>query len=91
MGSGYFWLKSGVFSTFWQFSVKSGDAERDLKPVAMLVDAGDPWDDCDSKSAPDISLFGCFVTAASGDCGELAFVVSVDGCKLVLLGACGVV
>ena len=76
MGS---WVKIDMFSIFWPFSKKLMVAERVLRPVAMLVGAGNSVDGCDSKSAPNCSLFGCMVTA--GGCGssaELALVQSVE-------------
>ena len=39
--SGDFWVKTGLFSTFWCFSVKPADSERISKAEKMLVGAGD--------------------------------------------------
>lgn len=73
--SGVFGVKMGCFSSFWQFSTKSADAERVLRAVTIEVDAGDSVDGCDSKTAHKSALFSCLVHARRCEsCGELATV-----------------
>ena len=83
-GSEVFWVKLAGFSMFWQFSVKSADAERVLKAETIVVDARGSVSCCDSKTACKIALFSCPVLA--GGCGELAVVLSIGGCKMASLG-----
>ena len=52
-----------TFLTFWLFSMKPVDFERVFGSVTMQVDAMVSVDDCDSKTAPDSSLFWFRVTA----------------------------
>ena len=49
------WVDMGAFSRFsgfWLFSMKSVNAERDLRAVITQVGSVDPRCNCDSKSAP---------------------------------------
>jgi hypothetical protein len=72
------------FSMFWCFSIKPAVSVRILRSVVMVVDARDSVDGCDSKTAPNSSLFSCPVGYV-GD--ELAVVEHVSGCKITSSGA----
>jgi hypothetical protein len=83
--SGEFGLKMRVFSTFWQFSVNSGDAERVSEAVTTVLYARDAAEGCDSKTAPENSFFfECSAVGGCGDSGELARLVGNGGLETTL-------
>lgn len=89
LGEGFweeFVEKRGEFSNFWQFSIELGDSGRVLKAESMEGRSGDSAGGCDSKTAPNISLFCCLVT---GGCDELAVSVNVGGRKRTFLVVSG--
>lgn len=91
-GCGGFWVKIGVFSTFWCFSTKSAVAERVSKAVMIVVGGGDSIEGCDSKTTRKSAHFSCPVVAEGSD--ELTVLVGVrtfGGRETTSLGVGGLV